>query len=156
MRITQYKSLLSNDRTASLVKERSVNYPLMDTLQSPNAICRMFRELYALDQQTEEYVYLLCMDKKCHLIGLFEISHGSIDHAFCDMRSIFQKVVLCNSSDIILVHNHPSGSAQPSKEDISVSKKLKSACELMDVGLLDFIIYAGDDFCSFKENNMLR
>lgn len=64
------------------------------------------------------------------------------------------KALLCGAVSIIVVHNHPSGDAAPSKEDINVTKRIKKAGEVIGIGLLDHIII-GDGYYSFLENDLI-
>ena len=61
----------------------------------------------------------------------------------------------CNASAIILVHNHPSGNMKPSEADKRITSKLKSACELLEISLLDHLIIYKNDYYSFAYNGNL-
>ena len=93
---------------------------------------------------------MLCLNSKNRVIGVFEISHGNVNSSLIGAREIFQKALLANSVQIILVHNHPSGDTTPSKEDIFVTQKFKELGEFIGVPLVDHII-VGDSYASIKE-----
>ena len=74
---------------------------------------------------------------------------------------ILKNAVECNATVIAVAHNHPSGSVRPSKEDINLTKKIKEACEIMDIKLLDHVLVGehsssnGNNYFSFYDNGML-
>ena len=69
-------------------------------------------------------------------------------------REIFKEALLLNSPNIILVHNHPSGNLSPSQEDISLTKRIKEAGQLMGVKVLDHIIVTQSDYFSFVQEGI--
>ena len=74
------------------------------------------------------------------IIGYTTISEGGLTSTIVDVRIILQTALVSNATSIILTHNHPSGNPRPSGHDDNLTKKIKSACELMDIRLLDHII----------------
>lgn len=153
MRIVKYNLELGADRLPVLVKEESRNYTSEMPLNSPDRIVEMLNKLYALERRAEEYVYMLAMDTKCRVLGIFEISHGIIDASFCNPREILIRAMLCGAASIILVHNHPSGDCGPSSTDIETAKKINKACTLIGISLMDSIIIGEHSFFSLKINN---
>lgn len=152
MRITQYKTLLNPEKLAYLVKEASFNYPKLENqFLSPHLIYQLLTEVFHLSEQSEEYCYLLCFNTKCRLLGVFELSHGSVNASIASNREIFQKALLCNATNIVLAHNHPSGDCTPSEIDIESMKKLNEASLLMNIPLIDSIIIGENSYFSFKE-----
>ena len=91
---------------------------------------------------------MICLNNKNQIIGFSEVAKGGINYCYLDLKSIFKMALLCNSSKIILVHNHPTESPIASKDDMELTNKLKNACKLMDIQLLDHIIVAGNQFVS--------
>lgn len=124
------------------------------TFNSPDMTFDFLNRYFRLKDRTEEYIYLLAFDKKCHLIGVFELSHGTVDSSLITPREVFMKALLCGASGIILAHNHPSGDVSPSKMDMQVMTKIKDAGEILSVPLLDFII-CGECYYSAKEEGCL-
>lgn len=155
MKITTYNTQLNEDRCCVLVKENSVNYcPDFSKFTEPRHIYRLMCDVFKHNIQTEEYLYLLCLDVKGRLIGIFEISHGSANASICNPREIFMKTMLCNATNIILAHNHPSGDVVPSETDINTARQLKEAAKIMGICFLDNMII-GEGYYSFKEMNLL-
>ena len=124
------------------------------TLNSPDMTFDFLNRYFRLKDRTEEYIYLLACDKKCQLIRVFELSHGTVDSSLITPREVFMKALLCGASGIILAHNHPSGDVSPSKMDMQVMTKIKDAGEILSVPLLDFII-CGECYYSAKEEGCL-
>lgn len=156
MRITKYKTTLSEDGKAVLEKELNVNYPELDRkMNGPEKVVRLAKEFLHLDDQTEEYLYMICMNSKLELTSVFEISHGNVNSSIIGAREIFQKALLANAVSIILMHNHPSGDSTPSREDIEVTKRIVEAGRVVGVELIDHIIIGRPMFTSLKEKGYM-
>lgn len=149
MRITIYRTELDENRHNVLVKEKAVNYT-SESINSPQSVIDMLNTVFRLNRQAEEHVYMIALNTKGKVLGVFEISHGAVSQSFCGSREIFIRALLCGASGIILAHNHPSGDVTPSKEDVRVYQRIKEAGELIGVNLLDNII-VGDTYFSFTE-----
>ena len=155
MRVVKYKTKLVDGRKAVLDKDYSVNYPEMDNMMnSPSVVAKLAKDFLHMHEETDEYMYMLCLNTKLKLNGIFEVSHGNVNSSICGTREIFQKALLGNAVSIILIHNHPSGDCTPSREDIAVTKRLKDAGNILGVEVLDHIII-GRDYCSLKEKGYL-
>lgn len=150
MRITTYKTEINEDLLPILVKENSCNCQVQ-SLNSPQAITEMLNTVFRLNKQTEEHLYMLALNTKNKLLGVFELSHGSVDYTICNPRDIFIKALLCGAVGIVLAHNHPSQETTPSKEDIKCYERVKETGEMIGIRLLDSII-VGNDYYSFVEN----
>lgn len=150
MRIVNYRLGKNEDGICRLLRENAINY---DVNLGPESISRMMREIYKLDMLAEEFVYLLAISGK-RIIGVFEISHGSVDMATFSAKNIFTRLLLLNCSRFVLVHSHPSGNTSPSKEDIQLTKSVWQAGKLLNCELQDHIII-GDGYYSFYENDVM-
>ena len=98
----------------------------------------------------ERFLTLL-LDGRHRTIGLEEVSVGTATASLVHPREIFKALVLANATAFILVHNHPSGTPDPSAEDREVTKRIKAASELMGIRLLDHIVIGCEGFYSFAE-----
>lgn len=148
MRFTKYK--------VELVKENAVNYggqdfKVSDAYQLYKAMC----DIYHIDRQTEEVLYVVCVDIKLKIIGVHEVSRGTIDASLVNQRELFKRVLLNNAAKIFIVHNHPSGVSTPSNADFVVTEKVERAAKLLDIVLLDHIIVGDGEYYSFKEQKKL-
>ena len=104
----------------------------------------------------DEMVYLLSLDAtgkplSCRLIG-----HGSVNSANVPVRRLVQEALTANATAVVMAHNHPSGIAIPSREDIDLTLRLRDALDVMDILLLDHLVIADDDFVSMSDSGYLR
>lgn len=103
----------------------------------------------------DEMVYMLSLDAACKVINCRQIGHGTVNSSNVPIRRLVQEAINANATGVVLAHNHPSGIALPSREDIEVTLRLKKALELVDVVLMDHIIVADDDFVSLRDSGYL-
>jgi len=112
--------------------------------------------LQALLRDLPHEVFAVAYLNQANRINNFEIiSKGGITGTVADPRVILKKALLEDAVNIILCHNHPSGNLQPSKADSDLTRKLKKAAELFDIGLFDHIIVSENGYFSFADANML-
>lgn len=111
-----------------------------------------------LQQQLRDYPYevFACMflDNRHRLIAYEELFRGTIDGASVHPREVVRKSLHHNAAAVIIAHNHPSGIAEPSQSDRSITTRLKSALDLVDVRLLDHFI-VGDEVISMSEQGII-
>ncbi len=108
-----------------------------------------------LSAAPEEEFWTIFLDIKSQLISYEKIADGQINSTNINIRKIFKLAFETNSSNIILVHNHPSHDVNASIEDIETTKKIKIAADLLHINILDHIIIAGNNFFSFRENELI-
>ena len=89
------------------------------------------------------------------LVSYEELFHGTIDGATVHVREIVKLGLSLNAAAIICAHNHPSGVCEPSHADESITKRIKDACALMEIRLLDHLIVSGKDAVSFAERGLI-
>jgi DNA repair protein RadC len=87
------------------------------------------------------------------LIGVETVSIGSVTASIIMPREVFKSAILANAVSVILCHNHPSGDLKPSREDISVTKKLIETGELLGIKVLDHLIVTHKGFKSLRDCN---
>jgi DNA repair protein RadC len=122
-------------------------------IQSSANIHNLMSEHFADLAHEEFWVIFLnrgnfIIDKKC-------MSKGGISGTVVDIRIILKQAIESLASSIILCHNHPSGNLKPSNEDILLTKKCKEAALLMDIKLLDHLIFHENKYYSFCDEGML-
>ena len=155
VRMTKYTTKLTEGKRVVLEKEVSMNCPTLSyAIRSPDDAATIGKEFMRIHEEPEEYMYMICMNTKNKVIGVFEISHGSVNASIVTPREVFQKALLANAVSIILMHNHPSGDCTASREDIEVTKRLVEAGKIVGVEVLDHII-VGDRYSSLKEKGYL-
>lgn len=157
MRIVKYKTKLTEEGIAILEKESSKNYPEVDRkIVSPEKAYFIAKEILRMHEDTEEYMHMLCLNNKNVVTGILQISHGNVNSAIVGTREVFQKALLANAVNIILMHNHPSGDPHPSIEDLKVTERLAEAGKLLGINLMDHLIIGRDKYVSLKERGDLR
>lgn len=148
--VTLYKTVLQDDNLAYLKKVREYEYAL-SSYSSAEEISTMMKEVFKLHLEAEELLYLLCFNGSIKLNGVFELSRGTANSTLFPQRELAQKVLLCNATAVVLVHNHPSGTLEHSTFDKEVCKELEAICKLIHVEFLDSIIVTRDSYCSYRE-----
>ncbi|HHP7240401.1 MAG TPA: DNA repair protein RadC [Cyclobacteriaceae bacterium] len=83
------------------------------------------------------------------------LSSGGVSGTVVDTKIIFKKALEQLCSGLILVHNHPSGNKNPSQHDINITKKISRAGDYLEIKLLDHLIFAGEEYFSFADENMM-
>ena len=104
---------------------------------------------------SEEEAWVLLMNQNFKLIKAVQLSHGGITETAVDIRVIIKNALLCNATVVALCHNHPSGNARPSGDDDRITQKLKKACEVMRLYMLDHLIITDGRYYSYSEEGRL-
>ena len=103
-----------------------------------------------------ETVFLLCLDAKCKVLCCKEIGEGSVNSAGVPVRRIVETALGVNATTVILAHNHPSGLALPSSEDVQTTHRVAAALDTVDIALADHIIVADSDYVSLAQSGYYR
>ncbi|MFV0507207.1 MAG: RadC family protein [Bacteroidales bacterium] len=106
------------------------------------------------DLRQEEF-WVILLSRSNSVIERRRVSVGGVSEAFVDAKVIYKLALDKLASSIILVHNHPSGSMKPSSNDISITKSIKSGCDLLGISLLDHIIITSSEYFSFADDNTI-
>ncbi len=101
-----------------------------------------------------ETVFILCMDAKCKVLSCQEVGEGSVNSASVPIRRIVQMALAVNATSVVLAHNHPSGLALPSDEDVQTTRQLAMALNAVEIGLADHIIVADEDYVSLLQSGL--
>ena len=102
----------------------------------------------------KEHMKAILLNIKCKVIGIEEISVGSLNSSLAHPREVYIPAIKKSSANIILVHNHPSGDPSPSRDDIEITKRLYEAGKILGIELYDHIIIGDGVFVSLKEKNL--
>ena len=139
-----------------LVKESSSLYDYdQKQLNNPYAVSCMLNEIFDMENLCEEHFVMLALDTKLKVVGAFDIHVGTSKSSPVSAKSVFTRAMLCNANSIIVAHNHPSGDAHPSRDDVNITRTLEKAGEILDIKLQDHIIIGDDSYYSFKREGML-
>lgn len=103
-----------------------------------------------------ETVFLLCLDAKCKALCCKEVGEGSVNSAAIPIRRVVEMALAANATSVVLAHNHPSGLAFPSDEDICTTKRIAVALNTVEIRLVDHIVVADDDFVSLVQSGYYR
>ena len=135
-----------------MVKEKSLMYANR-SIKSPEDGYHLFKQF--LGELDREYFILMCLDVKNQVTHLNVCHMGSLNSSIVHPREVMKTAILSNSCSIIVAHNHPSGHATPSPEDIEVTKRLVEAGDIIGINVLDHLIIGEDDFVSLKEKGYM-
>ena len=97
---------------------------------------------------SSECILLLCFTGSMKLIGTRMIANGTVTSAQINIRKIAESALSCGASCIVLAHNHPSGKAEPSDFDITTTRMVKRALDLIDLPLVEHYIVSGKEYCT--------
>ncbi len=122
-------------------------------LESPESIASYYME--RMRHETQEILMLAMFDSKSMLIGEKVISVGTCNAALISAREIYRTALQEQAVYIVILHNHPSGNPEPSREDIQVTRKIKQSGEILDILLMDHIIIGDNRYFSFREQDIL-
>ena len=120
---------------------------------NPSNIIKYFNYLFKDKKQEEFYVILL--DNKKNYIKKMLLFKGTINMSIVHPREIFKEAYLSSASYLICLHNHPTGDATPSNEDVNLTNKIKEIGLIHSIPLIDHIIIGNNNYFSFYENNMI-
>jgi len=104
----------------------------------------------------DETVFMLCLDAKCKVLCCKEVGRGSVNSAGVPVRRVVETALGVNATTVILAHNHPSGLAIPSSEDIITTRRIAIALDAVGIVLADHIVVADDDFVSMVDSAYYR
>lgn len=120
---------------------------------SPREVAEYYME--DLRHEDQEVLLLLMMNQKGRLLREKYMFRGTVNASMISAREIFMEALSARAVQIILLHNHPSGDASPSREDIAATKKVKEAGNLLGIALSDHIIIGEHSYVSLREKNYL-
>ena len=103
-----------------------------------------------------ETVFLLCLDAKCKVLGCKLVGEGSVNSANIPIRRVVEIALNTNATTVILAHNHPSGLAIPSDEDVETTMRVAKAMEAVEITLADHIVVADNDYVSMVQSGYYR
>ena len=99
-----------------------------------------------------ETVFMLCLDAKCKVICCKKVGEGSVNSANIPVRRVVEMALGVNATTVVLAHNHPSGLAIPSADDVQTTLSIAKALETVEIILADHIVVSKDDFVSIVQS----
>lgn len=127
--------------------------PSKQSLKSSRVVYE-FLKPFLLHLSHEEF-YVIYLNRANEVIQCKQISIGGMTGTVVDQRLIFKFGIQCSATSIILAHNHPSGQLNPSEQDKKITKKLVEIGLLMEINVLDHLIFTDNDYFSFADNGMI-
>ena len=126
---------------------KAANHRILETIEK----CGQFLVPY-FDGRHNETVFLLCLDAKCKVLCCKEVGEGSVNSAAVPIRRIVEMALGANATSVVLAHNHPSGIAIPSGDDVQTTRRLMAALAAVEIQLVDHIVVADEDYVSMVQS----
>jgi DNA repair protein RadC len=136
-----------------LSKRVSASFANRASIRSPAEVSALLME--EMRHLKKEVFKVILLNTKNHIIKLLDISVGSLNSSIVHPREVFSEAVKSGCSGMLLVHNHPSGDPEPSREDIETTRRLVSAGNILGINVLDHIIIGDGRYISFKEQGLM-
>ena len=130
----------------------SVKGPDSEYVRSPEDFYKTFKDMATLDREVFKTVFL---NTRNRIIGSDITSIGTLTANLVHPREVFRRAVVYNAAALIVAHNHPSGDAEPSDEDIKVTTQLKDAGKILGIPLLDHIVIGANAYVSLKNRRLV-
>lgn len=115
-------------------------------ITSPEDVANIFIPL--LRDEVKENFYVVCLNSANRIIKFVLISVGNLNSSVVHPREVFKVAIENNAANIILLHNHPSGNTEPSREDIEITKKMTESGKIIGIEVFDHLIISGNNFTS--------
>ena len=109
-----------------------------------------------LRDERREVIYMACLDQKGKVLRCCRLVEGDVNMAPLSVRQAVEQALVANAAMVQLAHNHPSGIALPSEEDIYVTRMIKEVLSPLNIRLIDHIVVADGDFVSMRDSGMLE
>ncbi|GAF21021.1 DNA repair protein RadC [Bacillus sp. JCM 19047] len=150
-----YKEELSlNFVSIKLVKEETLAINRPKVLGSPNDVYETLKGIY--EGADREKLIVMSLDSKNNVNSINLCHVGTVNSSVIHIREILKPIILSNGVSFIVAHNHPSGNTEPSKEDLSVTKRLEQAADIFGIRFLDHLIIGDDSFLSLNDKGYMR
>ena len=138
---------LINEMSRFYLVDRAKREKVLPTLDD----CARYLQPYFYGRSVET-VFLLCLDAKCKVIRCKNMGEGSVNVAEISTRKIVETAIREGATTVVLAHNHPSGIAIPSPEDIQTTRRIAAALQSVEIQLADHIVVADGDYVSMVQS----
>lgn len=135
--------------TCYIEQEKMVDIPVRKLIHTDDV--GRIAESLGYTKFAEETIGMLCLNIDNEVTAYHEIARGTIQSVATHTINIIKRAVLCNCNLIVLFHNHPMASAEPSEADRKVHEEIKKACDLVGIILADSVVIAGDGRTDHKD-----
>ncbi len=141
--------ILAISELSSRIKKASVKRISITSPEEAVAECEEIRT------KEKEHLIGLYLNTRNKLLAKELLSIGNLDSSIVDPKEVYKYALRLNAYGVILLHNHPSGEAKPSREDVNITRIIKKAGKLLNVTLIDHIVVGDKDFVSMKEQGLI-
>lgn len=135
-----------------LVKDREMQFTERE-IDQPLVAGRLVEQL--IGNADREHLVTVFVNAQCEITGLNLVAVGSLDHAHTTAREVFKGAIVANAHGVILGHNHPSGSLEPSASDIRMTRKLVFLGRMLSIPVLDHVVVSQRGHRSMHEMGLL-
>ena len=122
------------------------------TIRSPGDAAQILMPVLAHREQ--EFLLVMLLDTRNHLMDISEIYHGSLNSSLVRIGEVFRPALQRNAASVLIAHNHPSADPTPSPEDVTVTRAIVQAGNLLDIGVVDHIVCGLSRWVSLKEKGL--
>ncbi len=121
-------------------------------VRSPKDVANLLLADMALLEQ--EHLRVVLLNTRNHVLGVPEVYKGTVNSAQVRVADVFREAVREGCPAIVVVHNHPSGDPEPSREDVEVTRQMVLAGELLGIEVLDHLVLARGGYVSLRERGL--
>lgn len=141
--------------TLKQVKRKRKNRDIPEKITSSFGLAQWVSKL--IGSETQENLVVICLDTKHQINSYSKVFVGSLNQSIAHPRDILQRALLSNAARIIVLHNHPSGQPSPSRNDNDFTDRMKKACDILGIELLDHIIVTDNpsNYYSYREESVV-
>ena len=133
-----------------IIRDAEVAYPAGESVGCPREAVDIAR--HVIGEQITECLLAIFVDARHRVTGYTEIARGTLNATRFTPRDVLVPALHASAGGLIVAHNHPSGSVDPSRADRQVTIVLRDACTMIGIPLLDHIIVTDSSYFSFREN----
>ena len=133
----------------------AIDFDPKAVIKSSSDVSNILRAIMDKHVSIYEAFYVLFLNNSNKVVGYYKASVGGINATVVDERLIMKVAINLLTCKMVLSHNHPSGTLQPSSADRSITEKLRKACSYFSIELLDHLIITEDSYYSFKDEGEL-
>jgi DNA repair protein RadC len=145
--------VLTPTYTTMTIKEELPDYLRKNRrITSSREVYQMFKHLVS---NPREVFLCLHLDSKNKIVCVDTVSQGSLNASIVHPREVFSSAILSAAAAIVLIHQHPSGDPEPSREDIELTSRLNDGAKLLGIRVLDHIVIGEDRYISFADRGLL-
>ncbi len=145
------KTEYSMTELLTMVKEKAQTYSIHRVTSAED----VYSLLHKYSTKDKEYFVTVTLDGRSKIIEKRVIHIGTLNQSLVHPREVFRPAIKDNAAGIIISHNHPSGTLEPSRADTQITQRLKEVAKLVGIELLDHVILSKEGYYSFSDEGLL-